>query len=470
FGTGFVVNAEGYLVTAAHVIAPDPDELKVEFARAGLRDLIANDLDEVQASGVAYSPANLDTLAQAFQDWYVRYLEVGEVSTTVSAQIGVATAGVDKTQRGQPAEIIKVGAPYPGKDVAVLKLDGAAHLPTLPLGDDADVPEGSTLHVTGYPAASTFSSGMSADSQVQPTITEGPLTAIKKTETGMPVFQTQAPASPGNSGGPVLDDAGNVVGILVASAVADDGTALEGQEFVIPISVVRQMLNETNVKPGESATTQAYNVALGAYFDKYYKRAMPEFQRVQALYPEHPYVAEYITRTQQAIDAGKDETPNSLMLWVALAGGVLMVLAVGGVGGFLLLRKRGKGPAPVAGTAPQGGPWPGYPGPQGHQGIPGHQEIPGQQGYAGQPGFPGQQSPPGQPPQHAHQQPAPAGPMGQPAWPAQPQQPASHPPQPPVTQPLQPPLPSDPLPPPPWHAPGSAPGQQPPPGSPPPVP
>jgi hypothetical protein len=56
FGTGFVVNAEGYLVTAAHVIAPDPDELKVEFARAGLRDLIANDLDEVQASGVAYSP------------------------------------------------------------------------------------------------------------------------------------------------------------------------------------------------------------------------------------------------------------------------------------------------------------------------------------------------------------------------------------------------------------------------------
>lgn len=233
----------------------------------------------------------------------------------------------------------------------------------------------------------------------------------------MPVFQTQAPASPGNSGGPVLDDAGNVVGILVVSAVAEDGTALEGQEFVIPISVVRQMLNETNVKPGESATTQAYNVALGP-LDKYYKRAMPEFRRVQALYPEHPYVADYITRTQQAIDAGKDETPNSLPLGVALAGGVLMVLAVGGVGVFLLLRKRGKGPAPAAGTAPQGGPWPGNPGPQGHQGIP------GQQGYAGQPGFPGQQSPPGQPPQHAHQQPAPAGPMGQPVWPAQPQQPA----------------------------------------------
>ncbi len=130
---------------------------------------------------------NLDTLAQAFQDWYIRYLEVGEVSTTVSAQIGVATAGLDKTQRGQPAEIIKVGAPYPGKDVAVLKLDGAAHLPTLPLGDDADVPEGSTLHVTGYPAASTFSSGMSADSQVQPTITavpSGPAAAARASATG----------------------------------------------------------------------------------------------------------------------------------------------------------------------------------------------------------------------------------------------------------------------------------------------
>lgn len=353
FGTGFVVNADGYMVTAAHVVAPDKDELKVEFARAGLSSLIANDIQEVQSSGVAYSQANLDTLAQAFQQWYVRYLEVGEVTTTVSAQIGVAIAGVDKTQRGQPAEVISVGAPYPGKDVAVLKLDGAQHIPTLPLGQDDDVPEGSTLHVAGYPAASTFSSGMSTDSQVQPTITEGPLTAIKKTSTGMPVFQTQAPASPGNSGGPVLDDTGEVVGILVASATASDGSALEGQEFVIPVSVVRQMLNENNISPSESDTTTAYDEALDNYFQKYYKRAMPQFERVRALYPEHPYVADYITKTQQGIDQGKDETPKPLLLWVGIGLGALVLLALVALGIFLMMRRRPKTPAVQQFSSPQ---------------------------------------------------------------------------------------------------------------------
>ncbi len=364
FGTGFVINPEGYMVTAAHVVQPDAAELRTAFARSGLDTFTREDIASLEGDGISYTPEQVERLTEATQRWYARYLKVGKVSSTVSAQIGVTDIGTDKETSGRPVEVVSVGEPYPGKDVAVLKLDGVAHIPTLGLGDDADVSEGDTLRVAGYPAASTFSSGLSEDSQVQPTITEGPLTAIKKTEGGSPVFQTQAPASPGNSGGPVLDDRGRVVGILVASAVDENGVALEGQEFVIPVSVVREKLREQNVEASSSDTTQAYDKALAAYFSRYYSRAMPDFQRVKALYPEHPYVNEFIAQTQTAIDQGKDETPVATWVWLAVAGGVLLLLLL--LAGLVLLlvrRRRKRARAAVAGPWPPAGPPAWTPGP-----------------------------------------------------------------------------------------------------------
>ena len=335
FGTGFVINPEGYMVTAAHVVNADPAELKQQFALSGLQSFTKQAIADL---GSGYTPEEIEKLGGALQKWFAKYLTVGAISKVVSAQLGVAVAGFQKTTKGKPVDIINVGEPYPGKDVAILKLDGESHVPTLPLGEDADVQQGDTLHVAGYPAASTFYSGLSKDSQLQPTITDGPLTAIKKSTTGSPIFQTQAPASPGNSGGPVLDGKGNVVGILVASAVDDGGTALEGQEFVIPISVVREKLKQNNVTAAPSDTTTAYATALGSYFNKYYSQAMPDLQRVKALYPAHPYVTDYIALTQTAIDQGKDETPRSTWIWVV--AGLAGLLVIGGLVAALVLRGR----------------------------------------------------------------------------------------------------------------------------------
>ncbi len=339
FGTGFVVSPDGYLVTAAHVVAPSPDELRTEFAVSGLESFTEEDIATL-ADDVAYTPDQLEKLTAATQEWYARYLKVGKVKTVVSAQVGVSVVGVDKSTKGRPVEVVDVGEPYPGKDVAILKLDGNSHLPTLPLGSDEGVSEGDTLHVAGYPAASTFSAGLSEDSEVQPTITQGPLTAIKKTESGSPVFQTQAPASPGNSGGPVLDDSGRVVGILVASAVDANGNALEGQEFVIPVGVVREKLSESNITAAQSDTTAAYDAALDDYYVKHYENAMPGFERVKALYPEHPYVNKFIVQSQTAIDQGKDESPSPVWVWFLVAGVVLFALLASAVLALVVLGRR----------------------------------------------------------------------------------------------------------------------------------
>ena len=419
-GTGWVVTPDGYVVTAAHVVAPDAAELKQEFAATGLAEFNRRAAEDIArsnsgANGFVYTNKEIGQLTKALGVFNAKYLKVGKISKKVSAQLGVAVAGFGKGVKGKPAEIVSVGEPYPGKDVAILKLEGESNMPTVPLGQNTDVKQGEPLFVAGYPAASTFYSGLSKDSEVQPTVTTGPLTAIKSAESGMPVFQTQAPASPGNSGGPVLDAQGDAVGVLVASAVDDKGVALENQEFVIPVSVVREALQQKNITPKTSQVTTTYNKALTEFYAKHYKRSLPLFQQVRNLYGGHPYVDKFIADSQTSIDNGLDETPAPTWIWFLLAGGVLVVLLV--VAGLvLLLRRRGrrKAAGAAAQPAPQyafaGAPPPGtagYP-QQGYPQQPYPQQGYPQQGYPQQ-GYPQQGGPQQGGPQQGGPQTMPAG-------------------------------------------------------------
>ncbi|MBB2748507.1 UNVERIFIED_ORG: hypothetical protein FHR35_008410, partial [Microbispora rosea subsp. rosea] len=120
-------------------------------------------------------------------------------------------------------------------------------------------------------------------------------------------------------------------------------------------------LNEKNVKPAASLTTTKYNEALDDFFQRHYKDALPKFREVQALFPSHPYVAKYITDSQQAISSGKDETPQPMWLWIAIGAGVLIVVG-GGLLLLVLMRRRKKAPSSPQDQSPSpayGGPYPG---------------------------------------------------------------------------------------------------------------
>ncbi len=407
-GTGWVATPDGYIVTAAHVVKADPEEIKQEFAVStlkGLASATAKDLSKGTES-FAFTTDQVERLTEAFTKWFARYLTVSNVKTEVSVQVGVATAGYKKSQRGEPVEVVSIGESYPGKDVAILKLNGQSQLPTLPLGTNADVAVGSTLHVAGYPAASTFYSGLSKDSEVQPTVTEGPLTAIKEGSNGAPIFQTQAPASPGNSGGPVLDNNGKVVGILVASAVDDKGVALEGQGFVIPASVITEKLKEKNITPKASETTRLYNEAVTEYYKRWYKRSLEKFEKVANLYPGHPYVGEFKANSQAKINAGEDDSPLPIWVWFFVGFSIFFLLLLIGLAVWLMRRSRQKKRRILE---QQGQP---YLGAQQYQ----------QPGAPQQAQYPPTQYPPGAPPQQP--------------YPGQPQAGPTQPPPPPPAEPL----------------------------------
>lgn len=129
----------------------------------------------------------------------------------------------------------KVLARDPNNDIAVLKID-KTDLPFLDLGDSDSLQVGQTAIAIGY-ALGEFDNTVSKGvvSGLYRSITAG---TGRSTENLQNLIQTDAAVNPGNSGGPLLDIEGNVIGVNVAMADA------QSIGFAIPINEVKDSYEE----------------------------------------------------------------------------------------------------------------------------------------------------------------------------------------------------------------------------------
>ena len=111
-------------------------------------------------------------------------------------------------------------------DLAILKVSDV-DAPALPLGNSNEVQIGQSVYAVGNPIG--FLEGTFAPGFVSSIRGEGPNKSI----------QITAPISPGSSGGPLLDDRGEVIGIVV-------GGITEGQNlnFAIPSNYLKELLTK----------------------------------------------------------------------------------------------------------------------------------------------------------------------------------------------------------------------------------
>ncbi|MDN8617460.1 Do family serine endopeptidase [Variovorax ginsengisoli] len=133
----------------------------------------------------------------------------------------------------------------PKTDVAVLKID-ARNLPTLSIGNSRDLKVGQWVLAIGSPFG--FANSVSA----------GVVSAKGRALPGdgyVPFIQTDAAVNPGNSGGPLIDSRGEVVGIT--SQIFTGSGGFQGLSFAIPIEVA------TRVKDQIVATGKATHALLG---------------------------------------------------------------------------------------------------------------------------------------------------------------------------------------------------------------
>ena len=156
-------------------------------------------------------------------------------------------------------------------DVALLKIE-AEGLQTVTVGDSDQIEVGETVEAIGNPLGElTF------------TMTAGYISALDREitpdRTPINMLQTDVAINAGNSGGPLFDMAGNVIGITSAkiSGITGSGASIEGVGFAIPINEALRVVYDlqeygyvrgraflgVTVKELDAATADTYGLPVG---------------------------------------------------------------------------------------------------------------------------------------------------------------------------------------------------------------
>jgi S1-C subfamily serine protease len=117
-------------------------------------------------------------------------------------------------------------------DLAIVKID-ASDLPTAAVGDSSALKVGQLVIAIGSPLgtySNSVTSGIVSAKGRTITVEDKQLTNL---------IQTDAAINPGNSGGPLLDAAGNVIGVNTAIAANSNGIG-----FAIPVNIARPIMQQ----------------------------------------------------------------------------------------------------------------------------------------------------------------------------------------------------------------------------------
>ena len=162
----------------------------------------------------------------------------GHILTNAHVVDGASTVTVQVGDEDGDTYDAKVVGDDPSTDVAVLQVDaGADQLTPLELGSSEGVQVGDPVVAIGNPFG------------LDRTVTAGIVSAVQR-EISSPngftienVIQTDAPINPGNSGGPLIDAAGEVIGIN-SQIETGGGRGNVGIGFAVPIDTAREVAQQ----------------------------------------------------------------------------------------------------------------------------------------------------------------------------------------------------------------------------------
>jgi S1-C subfamily serine protease len=242
----------------AHEPSPEPgransststDAAKPTAAGLAERDALLTDDEGINVKVYrAASPAVANILTKATEyDFFMDPVPVeGAGSGFVIDERGYILTNFHVVQEAQSIEVVLGDQTrYPGKfigadqrnDVALVKIDPKGkHLTALPLGDSAKLQVGQKVLAIGNPFG------------FQSTLTTGVVSALGRTvQTSQTTLideaiQTDAAINRGNSGGPLINSHGEVIGINSAIYTPSGTTA--GIGFAIPINTAKRIATD----------------------------------------------------------------------------------------------------------------------------------------------------------------------------------------------------------------------------------
>ncbi|MGB3967494.1 MAG: trypsin-like peptidase domain-containing protein [Planctomycetota bacterium] len=232
-GSGVIIDPAGFVLTNYHVVGEPDKDWKLLVPAPGAAEL-ATWKQKNPNAGEAEERA----FAEAWQTaWRTEHAPAG-TRQYKNKKVGLPD--------GQLYEGVVLGID-PGSDLAVLRLlpkrEGQTW-PACPLGDSDALLVGETVFAMGNPflLATDFT----------PTVTFGIVSGTHRYQEGggnrMLVYpdciQVDAPVNPGNSGGPLFNEAGEVVGINGRISIGDRGRVNVGVGFAIASNQIANFLGD----------------------------------------------------------------------------------------------------------------------------------------------------------------------------------------------------------------------------------
>ena len=344
-GTGFFFRPDGYFITNGHVVQYYQAQ-KDNQAMSALRSFLIEQFKEKVQAGEIFA---------YFEHKYNRPLTPMEKLKITAYQPNInisdlSLSVITANSQVLNADVMQFSPPFNqnGKDVAVLKIP-KTNLPTVPLGNSDNVRLQEPVMVMGYPGLASqwgggsVSSLLSRESNLEPSATNGHISALKVENIGTPLLQSDVAITHGNSGGPGFNDHGEVIGLATYGA-----TEVQGFNFLVPINTAMEFVRQTGVAPEEGAFNKHWLNALNLYDAGKCISATKEFDNVQQMMPGLPDVAKYRAASMACVDkmTWMDRTMETTGPIPLIALGAVVLLGI-----IMLLRMRKPTPAPVSAQA-----------------------------------------------------------------------------------------------------------------------
>ncbi len=186
-GTAFLVNSDGYVITAAHVIKPMVSDDKYEAAQWSYYQYLTKNLAPGYLSKTQLNQVTAEYLAFAKKNPAVVSLKA------ISGREYIAT-------------VISQDAAL---DLALLKVDLDEVIDPIPVKESVALKEGEAVYSIGYPLQMLMDKFLD---DFKPTLTNGIVSAMRTDNWDI---QHTASISPGNSGGPLFKQDGTLAGVNV---------------------------------------------------------------------------------------------------------------------------------------------------------------------------------------------------------------------------------------------------------------
>ncbi len=145
--------------------------------------------------------------------------------------IGEARRITVEMSDGSKEEVSEVFATDAKMDLAILRI-GKKGLKPLALGDSAGLRQGEPIVAMGNPVGLAFS------------VVEGVISEPKRDIEGVEMIQVAVPIEHGNSGGPLLDRQGRVLGLLTMKSALTNNVG-----FAMPVNALKTLLEKPNPVP-----------------------------------------------------------------------------------------------------------------------------------------------------------------------------------------------------------------------------